>query len=317
MMIRVFIGTDRSQKLATLVLSHSLRSTTKNDIAIEPLDKIKIPEPEDVRQSQRTGFSFARWAIPELCDYKGKAIYLDADMLVFSDIAHLWNVPMGDASISILNGTNANNCSNSVKLNKNESSVMIINCEKANWNLHDLVKGLDHSYTYKEMMSDLCFLEEKQISRNLSRSWNSMDYWDNKVDLVHFTNVPTQPWVSLDNPFGYVWVDYLKMMIKESYISLEEIMNEVELGYVRPSLLIEIEKNTAHASDVNYINELKKIDEQANFVPHREVMAWNLRRNKAIKAYERTVAKQNGYLNYLSFQFKAASRVIIDRLRSI
>lgn len=315
-MIKVFIGTDRSQWLATHVLSHSLKTTTSHDISIEPLDKITIPEPLDVRQSQRTGFSFARWAIPELCSYKGKAIYLDADMLVFSDISQLWEIVMEDKVISIVDGTNGQYCSKGVKLNKNETSVMVVNCEKADWTLQKLVHGLDGTYTYKEMMSDLCFLDNSKIDRTISRCWNSMDYWDETSNLVHFTNVPTQPWVSLDNPFGYVWVDYLKSMIKSGAVNLDAIKNEIDLGYIRPSLMKELEEKTALIANQNYIDILKQIDTQAGYIPHREVIVWNARRDKVIRDYERKLARNNGLRHYAEFELKNFINKTINKMRS-
>ena len=36
-----------------------------------------------------TGFSFYRFAIPEMCHYEGRALYLDADILVLSDLEEL------------------------------------------------------------------------------------------------------------------------------------------------------------------------------------------------------------------------------------
>ncbi len=314
-MIRVFIGTDRSQLLATKVLSHSLKTTTSCPIKIEPLDKINIPEPHDVRQSQRTGFSFARWAIPELCNYQGKAIYLDADMLVFSDINKLWNVSLKDAVIAIVEEKNLRYCANNVKLNKNETSVMLINCEKAKWSLQNLVNGLDGEYTYKEMMSDLCFLEESTINRSLARTWNSMDYWDENVNLIHFTNTPTQPWVSLDNPFGYIWVNYLKSMIESGIISFEEVENEINLGYIRPSLSQELKGKTATLSDSIYLQKLKKSDIQSGYVPHRDVLKWNILRNKAIQEYERTIAKNKGFKDYLLFELKIIKNRILNPIK--
>ena len=41
----------------------------------------------------------ARFGIPSLTAYQGRAIYLDADMLVFNDIYDLWSMPMGDAKL--------------------------------------------------------------------------------------------------------------------------------------------------------------------------------------------------------------------------
>lgn len=301
-MIKIFVGTDRSQLLATEVLRHSILSTCSKKVDVIPLDKVSIPEPKDIRQSQRTGFSFARWAIPEVCNYKGKGIYLDADMLVFSDISNLWDIEMNNAVIALVDGRNDSFTSSGVKLTKNESSVFVLNCERANWTLKDVVNGLDGQYTYKQMMSDLCFLDEGEISRSIPRSWNSMDYWDENVDLVHFTNVPTQPWVSLDNPYGYVWVNYLKKMIHDKSISIDKVKKEIELGYIRPSLESELVGETAYLRNNEYLIELKKIDKQASYIPHKEVQDWNKKRETAIYKYEKKLARNNGLVEYLKFE---------------
>ncbi|MBM4264570.1 MAG: hypothetical protein FJ145_24490 [Deltaproteobacteria bacterium] len=58
---------------------------------------IPVPLPKDRENQPRTGFSFSRFLIPSLCQYRGKAIYLDADMLVFDDIAKLWDYPLASA----------------------------------------------------------------------------------------------------------------------------------------------------------------------------------------------------------------------------
>ena len=69
--IKVFVGSDRSQLLPAKILKFSLLENTKHILDFKVLDKIKIPQPKDLRQSQRTGFSFCRWAIPEICKFYG------------------------------------------------------------------------------------------------------------------------------------------------------------------------------------------------------------------------------------------------------
>lgn len=199
--IRIFIGTDESQLGAAEVLKQSIMETTSLPVRVETMERLPIPQPKDVRQSQRTGFSFARWAIPELCGYKGRAIYIDADMMVFTNIEELWRWPMADATIAIVDGRDTSYCADWAKGNKNETSVMVLDCGKAKWSLASLVEGLDGQYDYKQMMSDLCFLREEDILRTIPRRWNAMDYWDETVSLLHYTNVPTQPWVTVGNPF--------------------------------------------------------------------------------------------------------------------
>ena len=99
--VRIFVGTDRSQLLAVKVLEHSIRRHTALPIEVVPMLDLPLPEPRDVRQRQRTGFSFSRFAIPRLAGYRGRALYLDADMLVLRDIAELWALPFDGAKVVI------------------------------------------------------------------------------------------------------------------------------------------------------------------------------------------------------------------------
>ncbi len=311
--IRVFIGADLSQMGAAEVLRQSIFEKTTHPVEATTMEKIAIPQPKDIRQSQRTGFSFARWAIPELCNFKGRAIYLDADMLVFTDILELWETPMNGATISIVDGRDSSYCSNKVKCNKNETSVMVLDCAKVKWTLGALVEGLGARYQYRDMMTDLCFLEENDINRAVPRRWNAMDYWDSTVSLLHYTNVPTQPWVSNDNPFGYVWVNALKRMIMEGKISESYIQEQVRNGYFRPSLLKELhgESNADTASD--YAQSLRELDRKAGYIPHRDLMDFTKKRERAICAYELNLAKKEGVKSYL----KLASHYAMSDVKKV
>ena len=213
--IKVFVGSDRSQLLPAKVLKFSILENTKNGLDFKLLDKVKIPQPKDLRQSQRTGFSFCRWTIPEICKFKGKAIYLDADMLVFRDIKELWNLNLSKSVVAVSDKRKDFYMKKKYKSGKNESSVMLINCAKADWTISKLIKGLDGSYTYNQMMTDLCFIEERKISRIIPGQWNSLDFWNKKVALLHFTQTTTQPWVSLENKFGFIWVNFFKKINKQ------------------------------------------------------------------------------------------------------
>src|SRR5688500_17656237 len=99
--VRVFVGTDRSQALAVKVLEHSIKRHTDLPVEVTPMCDLPIRQPKDPRQGQRTGFSFSRFCIPQLAGYRGRAIYMDADMLVFKDIRELWEMPFNGAKVII------------------------------------------------------------------------------------------------------------------------------------------------------------------------------------------------------------------------
>lgn len=311
--IRVFIGTDPSQLGAAEVLRQSIIETASQPVQVETMEKLHIPQPKDVRQSQRTGFSFARWAIPELCDFKGSAIYIDADMMVFTDIKELWEMPLDGATIAIVDGRDTSYCSDKAKGNKNETSVMLLDCEKARWTLASLVEGLDGRYQYQDMMTDLCFLQESDIKRSVPRRWNSMDYWDETSSLLHYTNVPTQPWVSTDNPYGHVWINNLKRMIKEGKISKKFIEEQIKKEYFRPSLREELNGETCMDPASTYAQKLKEIDRKAKFIPHRDLEVFTKKRDYAIRVYQLGQARKENFKSYA----KLAANYAIGDLKNV
>lgn len=99
--IRVYVGVDRSQLLAVPVLEYSIKRHTTAQVEVIPMLDLPVPKPKDPRNGQRTGFSFSRFCIPKLAGYTGKAIYMDADMMVFKDIRELWNVSFDGAKVVI------------------------------------------------------------------------------------------------------------------------------------------------------------------------------------------------------------------------
>ena len=46
-----------------------------------------------------TPFSGLRWAVPAVCGFEGRAIYMDTDMIVLSDIAELWRTPIAHGEL--------------------------------------------------------------------------------------------------------------------------------------------------------------------------------------------------------------------------
>ena len=60
--------------------------------------------------------------------------------------------------------------------------------------------------------------------------------------LLHFTDMTTQPWVSQENPLGYLWTSDLIEAVEAGAITMDFVEREVAAGHVRPSLLYQLEK---------------------------------------------------------------------------
>ncbi len=294
--IDVFVGSDRSQLLAVAVLEHSIRRHTAAPVRVCPLIDIDIPEPRDLRQGSRTNFSFARFAIPELKDFRGKGLYLDADMLVFRDITGLWNLPFHGAKIIIQEDlpehavTHAKPGAPSVR--KKQCSVMLIDCEQTRWDVAEIVAGLDGRYTYEQLMYEMCILPESEIRYDVPFSWNSLEHHDRDTCLIHYTDMNTQPWVSPDNILGHLWFREVLLMLETAALTRADIEREIELGYFRPSLLREIEEMPHERGfDSEAAARYGELDRQAGFIKHAEVY---LRKKKRADAVKRQLAAASG-----------------------
>ena len=291
----IFVGTDRSQLLAVSVLEYSIRRHTQHKVRVCPLIDLDLPEPNDLRQGSRTNFSFARFAIPELKGYRGKALYLDADMLVFRDIAELWQLPLNGVKI-IIQGELPSHVTKSNKVGspisrKRQSSVMMIDCDSVDWRASDIIGALDSKYDYEQLMGEMCILPDNQVGYTLPFEWNSLEYYDENTCLIHYTDMHTQPWVSTENGFGYLWLREVRRMLDEQGLSWGALKKEIDLGYFRPSLIDELNDADALESwSEERSRRLAAIDTRAGFVKHAEVNARKKARTAAIKAYEKQLA---------------------------
>jgi lipopolysaccharide biosynthesis glycosyltransferase len=295
---RIFVGTDRSQRIGVKVLEFSIRKHSSVAIDLRPMDDLVLPEPDDPRQSQRTGFSFCRFAIPELAGYRGKAVYLDADMLVFRDFAELWDIPFDGAKVVIQDdlpehaqrpGATKGAPAKRIK----QCAVMLLDCGRLDWNVKQIVHGLGRQYSYEELVYQLCILKPAEISYRVPFEWNSLEHFDEKTALLHYTDMQTQPWVAPENPLGYLWVGHLKEMLDCGAISQAEIEEDVAGGYARPSLCRELEEvGGSRPLTAEEIERYQRMDEAARFVRHKAVYEAKRRRNQAIQEYERKLASK-------------------------
>jgi len=288
--IDIFVGADRSQLLAVAVLEHSIRRHTERRVRLCPLIDLDLPEPEDPRQGSRTNFSFARFAIPELKRFQGKALYLDADMQVFRDIGELWDIPLEGATVAIqeelpehaVEGHKQGAPAKRVK----QSSVMLIDCARAHWDVNEIVGGLDGRYTYEQLMYELCILPESEIRYAVPFVWNSLEHYDLDTRLIHYTDMDTQPWVSPANRLGWLWLDEVRLMLATGELVRADLEREIELGHFRPSLVRELD-DTPHVRGWNEAaaQRYAELDRRAGFVKHAEVYRRKRLRAEAVKRY--------------------------------
>jgi hypothetical protein len=229
--MKIFIGVDETQVLGAKLFEYSVRKHTPVTVEFNWMQSVKFRWPKDVKDHPRTNFSFNRFAIPSLCNYEGRGIYVDADMLVFKDFREVWELPFNGATVMHAKASSPER--------PKQFSVLLLDCARLKWNVQEIVDGLDEGkYDYEHLMKAFCIVPPEQIQDRIPFEWNSLEHYEEgKTGLIHYTDTWTQPWVCRSNKHGDVWVKYLREAIREGYITMEEIKSAVEQGHARPSLL--------------------------------------------------------------------------------
>jgi hypothetical protein len=238
--IKIFVGTEPEQMLAFKVLEYSIlkhASVSVEVISLGEAIREKLPDYMQVVHGidQGTPFSLQRFCIPYLAGYTGRVIYVDSDMQVFSDIRELLMWPMQDAAYCA--ALPRVGCARPAQL-----SVLLIDCERAGWKIEQIVEGLKQGdYSYAELYVQASALPA--FERLLPARWNSLEYFDRQTtSLLHYTNMRDQPWLSCQNPLVRVWVEGLIEAVDEGFIDFQMVEDHVKRGWVRPSLIEQINK---------------------------------------------------------------------------
>lgn len=229
--IKVFVGSDQAQVAGLKVLEYSIKKHASMTVDVQLIDDTGVPVPVDEANRSRTGFSFSRFKIPQLCNWTGRGIYLDADMLVFTDIARLWQTDMQGHHVLYSEQT-----SGSARIP--QFSVMLLDCAGLDWDVNKIIAGMDAGeYDYVDLMQKLCITPPDKLAPLLPETWNSLEnFVAGETNLIHYTDMPTQPWVSHANKNGHIWYEHCREAIDCGLISKDYLYGEVEQGHVSPQL---------------------------------------------------------------------------------
>lgn len=234
--IRVYVACTDSEMLAVRLLEYSLKKHTSMSVSVTPLHRVGIPVPipKDPANHARTPFSFQRFLIPQAAGRRGHAVYLDADMQVFQDFRELWTTPMDGADLLAVQEPEESG-------RGPQFSVMLLNCERLDWSIDEIVGRLDGGkMTYEELMYKMA--AGGRVARTLSGKWNCLErYSESETGLLHYTDMETQPWVYSQHPLGYLWCRDLLEAVATGFITIDVVREEIRLGHVRPSLLHQVE----------------------------------------------------------------------------
>jgi len=221
-MPKCFIGYDRAESAAFYTLCHSIWRRASRPVHIIPimLSELKGLMWRDRDPMQSNDFSFSRFLVPYLCNYEGKALFIDADMMVVDDINNLFD--LFDDSYSVQCVKHNHVPIEEVKYlgnvqtkynKKNWSSVLLFNnskCSALTPEYINTASGLDlHQFKWLDSDSEI---------GDLPLRWNFLvSYYHDlpieEISLLHWTEGGAYFNDYKNCPYADIWQDEYKDMI--------------------------------------------------------------------------------------------------------
>lgn len=180
-MLKVFIGYDPRQAVSYNVCQHSIIIRALKPVSIIPLVIETLP----IKRQGLTPFTWSRFLVPYLSEFKGISIFLDADIILQHDINEL---------VDIVNNFNSSNelipaVSVVKSMHKFEwASMMVFNCEHPD-NAKLTPEYIDHT---NDRLHSIAWTES---IGEIPSEWNHLvgydKPWQKNIDkdikLIHYT----------------------------------------------------------------------------------------------------------------------------------
>ncbi len=177
-MINVFIGFDERQRVSFTTLASSIYELSSAPVSVSPLVLRTLP----ISRRGLTPFTFSRFLVPWLTNYSGKAIFMDADMLLTSDICEVMDTFEDSNAVAVVKSI----------AEFERSSFMVFNCE------HSANRLLTPDYV-QNTTDNLLALEwlTEDIIGTLDPKWNQLIGYqavDPSAGCLHYTmGIPAYP----------------------------------------------------------------------------------------------------------------------------
>ena len=265
--IKLFVGSGEASVIERKVLIYSVMKHTKRPIDIfvfngthNSIEKnneppVLCPMPLHIKYRNVTEFSNYRWYIPQLCNFEGKAIFADSDMICLSDVGDFFDQNMGENAMLAK--------PNAYKLgDANETrwgmSLTLFDCSKCHFDVENFFSEIDNNlYTLTDLhqMTPQFMKYHTYKIGNIAKGWNEFDYYDEHTKLIHYTNLYTQPWKDKGHKFGDLWFTYLNEAMESGFITKEDIDKAIIRSYARKDLL----KGNDYKSRIGKKNAIKQL----------------------------------------------------------
>ncbi len=222
----IYIGYDTREDIAYQVSKFSALQQSKN-VSVFPLKLDDLKEQglywrgEDKLGS--TEFTFSRFLVPELNDYKGWALFCDCDIIFLEDINNLFDLRNDKYAVMCVQhdytpkeGTKMDGKQQTLYPRKNWSSLVLWNCgHPSNQKISkELINDPETTGKYLHRFS---WLEDQEIG-SIPHHWNWLAGWykepnDGNPKAIHYTE--GGPWFEnyRDCEYHQKWKDLLFNMM--------------------------------------------------------------------------------------------------------
>jgi len=224
-----FIGYDSREDIAYRVCKQSLLKHTSIDLSIIALKLYELITKGFYKRSidplASTEFTYSRFLIPSLMDFKGWAVFCDCDFLFMEDVSKLFSNLSDDKAVYCVQHDykpkekhKMDGQQQTIYPRKNWSSFIVFNCaHPSNKKLTlDLVNSESGSYLHQ-----FKWLKDEEIG-SLDERWNWLEGWTSKHNtdkpfVVHFTR--GGPWFDewQDVEFADEWFHERDKYINKKY----------------------------------------------------------------------------------------------------
>ena len=229
--MRVFIGFDIREPRSYLITRYSLLKHSTVDIDVRKLGIRRLLangiytrqwslNDDNQRIDSRDGkpfsteFSFTRFLVPYLCDYRGWALFVDGDFLFTQDVARLFSYQDDQYAVQVVKHnhhpvekTKMDDVIQTRYFRKNWSSLVLWNCgHPSNMKLSPyLVNHATGQYLHA-----FSWLQPDEIG-TLPRGWNFLAGVEkvppNLPNAIHYTLGTPEFEALKDGPYANIWLD--------------------------------------------------------------------------------------------------------------
>ena len=196
--MKIFVGYDTREDIAYQVCKHSIISKQPN-ADVRPLKQQELRDAgwytRPIDKLASTEFTFTRFLIPELTNFKGWALFMDSDMILTTDIKKLFDqaddryaVMCVQHDYKVEEGFKMDGQKQTIYPRKNWSSVVLWNCGHPSNKVvtTDLVNDEQTTGKYLHRFS---WLKDEEIGE-LDHTWNYLVGVYNDIEtpnLIHYT----------------------------------------------------------------------------------------------------------------------------------